>query len=136
MNSFQLYIVISSLCVFLILMYGNYRCSNKATYFHDPLLTKLGLLDLDGWSLTHVLFYVLLGYLFPKHFVYLMLVGILWEIVEEFVLNHLKSVDYHSKCAKILPRDQEARWWFGRVSDIPMNAIGFAIGYHLSKRRR
>ena len=134
MNSIQLYIVISSLCVFLILAYGNYRCSNKDTYFKDPLLTKLGVLDLDGWSLTHVLFYVLLGYLFPEHFVYLMLAGILWEIVEEFVLNHLSSLDYHSKCSKILPpRDQENRWWFGRVSDIPMNALGFVIGYRLAK---
>lgn len=135
MNSLHLYLIISSLCVCLIFTYGNYRCSNKDTYFKDPLLTKLGLMDLDGWSLTHILFYLLLGYLFPDHFVPLMLMGVLWEIVEHFVLNHLKSLNYHAKCTNmLLPRDQENRWWFGRVSDIPMNALGFAIGYHLNKK--
>lgn len=135
MRSDQLYFIICSLCVCLILAYGNYRCFNKDTYFKDPLLTKLGLLDLDGWSLTHVLFYVLLGYLFPDHFVPLMLMGVLWEIVEEFVLNRLSSA--RSKCDKIvLPRDHENRWWFGRVSDIPMNALGFVIGFHLKNKLR
>lgn len=126
LTPFQQYVAITMICVCAIVTYGNVRCSSK-THFKDPLLTQLGLFDLDGWSLTHVIYYALLGYLFPKHMGSLFFVGVLWEIVEEFVLNRLSSA--RTSCASILPRDDpEQRWWFGRVSDIPMNTIGLIIG--------
>jgi len=119
----KLYFFISFLCVTLILLYGSVRCTT-AFHFKDPLLTKLGPFDLDGWSVSHGLFYILLGYLFPDHFILLMFMGILWELMEEFVLN------------SILPKGGGCqRWWFGRISDIPMNAIGFMIGVALSKKK-
>lgn len=128
MNSFQLYIVISSLCFAVIWAYSHYRCASHSRYFRDPLLTKLGIWDLDGWSLTHVLFYILLGYLFPNQFVPLMAAGVLWELTESYILNRLSS---RGKCTEM----DSGSWWFGRVSDIPMNAIGFAIGYRLAQKK-
>ena len=126
----KLYLFISFLCVALILLYGSVRCTT-AFHFKDPLLTKFGIFDLDGWSVSHVLFYILLGYLFPDHFILLMFMGILWELMEEFVLNSLSSA--RTKCDRLLPKG--VRGTHERISDIPMNAIGFIIGVALSKKK-
>lgn len=89
-------------CILVLAIYGS-------VVKRDPLLTKLGVWDLTGWSLTHVLFYSLLGYRCPDNFKLIMAFGVVWEIVE-----HLLS--------------RFGVWWYGRVSDIVMNAIGFGLG--------
>ena len=129
MNTTTQYVTIVTLCVAAILAYSNYRCSSRSRYFRDPLLTKLGVWDLDGWSLTHVLFYVLLGYLFPTQFVPLMAAGVLWELTESHIMTRLSA---RGKCAEM----ESSSWWFGRLSDIPMNALGFYLGRCLLRARR
>ena len=95
----------------LVILYGRYICSRQ---LKDPLLRKLGVLDLDGWSLTHVLLYMYLGYTFPTHFATIMTGGVIWELLESSQGNN--------------------SWWFGRLSDILVNAIGFLLGCHAMKK--
>lgn len=73
-NEIKKLIVIFVICVLIILCYQIYRCKNQSK--EDPLLMKLGVFDLDGWSMTHVFFYILLGYIFPKSFFTLMVIGV------------------------------------------------------------
>jgi len=78
-NSSQYYLIYL-IPLSLIFSYGQYRCSNKN--FKDPLEKKIGIPGLDGWSLSHIMFFMLMGYLFPNTFIQTMTMGILWEIFE------------------------------------------------------
>ena len=134
-NKERCYILIYSLfIVFTIAIYGKFRCSNKD--FNDPLLLKLGIWDLDGWSLTHLFFHMSLGYLFPKHIFYITFFAVLWELFEWYVgvykptfangLGHCLTTDNDDI-------DSEKVWWYGKISDIIVNLTGFIIGYCIRK---
>ena len=85
----------------------------------DPLTEKLGVSNLTYWSILHILFYVIVGYLFPNYFVTAQLLGIGWELFEcgaGWATHHL------------FPGNN---WWYGVGSDIVMNVIGFLIGAYL-----
>ncbi len=71
----------SLIAIALIMIYGKYRCDHKD--FKDPLETKL-ILGLDGWSMTHVTFFGILGYMYPEYFWYALFWGIIWELFEHF----------------------------------------------------
>ena len=117
--------IITSVCVAVIIGYAKVKCTKSVSKSQnlDPLLKEIGIGDLTGWSLTHVAFYVLLGCMFPQDFKLLMLIGIIWEIIEHYVLNKIGWTK--ADCLDDV-------WWYGRVSDIFMNAIGFWLGYFIS----
>ena len=52
----------------LIFLYGRFRCLNKDNY-KDPLENGIKKTSLDGWSLTHLFFYMLIGFLYPNTFI-------------------------------------------------------------------
>lgn len=127
--------VIGLLCVFCIVAYGTYRC--KTTDFTDPLTFSLfpAPLDkyLDGWGISHYLFFTLLGYLFPepKLIAYSFFCGVLWEIVE---FSMKDKPFYISKCNYTMTTDKGEGWWYGRWQDLVMNSLGLWTGYYLSKK--
>jgi len=83
-------------CVFLIFIYSSYIRDNKD--FKDVLQTKLGLFDLDGWSVSHLLFFMLIGYNYgDKYLVAAFILGVIWEIFEKLYAGKL------------------SRWWFDSV---------------------
>ena len=79
------YYIMYLLPLCFIFPYGKYRCTHKD--FKDPLETSL-FFGLDGWSGTHVLFFLMMGYLFPKSFILSMLLGISWELFEHLYGKH------------------------------------------------
>ena len=72
-------------CVGIIMKYSDtldyYLTQNEnkkyAWYFKGGQITL--------WSLTHFLFFLGLGYLFPKNIVFAMSGGILWEVYEFYL---------------------------------------------------
>ena len=133
-NNFTLYISIFIICITTILVYGRYRVLNKKTY-KDPLIsTKIiqskmfG--DVDGWSFAHFFFFMLIGYLFPNELYLSMTFGIIWELFEHlsgkykpacltgFSIGYTDDAEYEG-------------WWYGKLSDLLMNLVGFLIGSRL-----
>ena len=110
------------------LLYGKYRCTHPK--FVDPFLTKLGIGDLDGWSIIHVAEYIILGYLFPHYFYFIMSMGVIWECFEFYYeranLNIFKG---YGQCST---DSGDQVWWYGKISDLICNLVGFRIGYALS----
>ena len=118
-------------------MYGKYRSNNPE--FNDPLLYKFGIGDMDGWSVVHIFEFILLGFLFPDYFYLTIFLGILWELFEfyceykkpkwligyGFTLNTVKC-DNKNEC-------KEQIWWYGKISDIFFDIIGFTIGMNIRK---
>ena len=117
------------IAVFQILMvfgYGKFR-RIKAQTFSDPFMTKLGVGDLDGWSILHLITFALLGYIYPEEFWFSMFLGVLWEFIE-WSLGALDVPEWVRVFAGAAVPDGEGRWWYGRLSDIVMNALGFGLG--------
>ena len=116
----------------LIFSYGNFRCKNPD--YRDPLMRKLGILDLDGWSITHFLTYMLITYIFPDYWVLIAVMGVSWEVFEQVLGSSRPGwLGGFGNCATTDPNVKE--WWFGRLSDIVINFMGMSIGYYLAKRK-
>ena len=129
MNNNYKVVLIACACFLAICLYGKYRCNNPD--YHDPLMKQLGIFDLDGWSLAHIGFFALLGYLYPDTFVVAMGLGIGWELFEQVLgKNRPGALGGFGDCITTDPA-VEGPWWFGRISDIVMNVLGFMLGVWL-----
>jgi len=136
MQPFKPYLQISLIyliCVFIIVAYGTFRC--KTTSFTDPLTFTIAPppLDkyLDGWGISHLLFFALLGYLYPQYIWFSFVLGVLWELLEYSFKSH---PFYLSGCKYNMTTHKGEGWWYGRWQDIVMNSIGLLCGYAIAKR--
>jgi hypothetical protein len=125
-------ITISVIVVIAIVAYGTYRCNSPN--FQDPLTRSVAgpPFDryLDGWGITHFLFYGLLAFLFPRRIGVIFLLGVAWEIVEMIFKDH---PFYLSDC-KYEMTTSYGGWWYGRWEDIVMNSAGICVGWLLGRR--
>lgn len=87
-------------------------------------MTKIGLYDLDIWSVIHFVYYGGFGYYYPNHFVFVMCGGVGWELFEQMLGESrpgwLGGFDKGNINIKDCPN-----WLYGRKSDILMNVTGF-----------
>jgi hypothetical protein len=81
----------------------------------------------DGWSLTHLLFYGFLGMAFPDHFIISMVMSVAWEVFEHL----LGRVTWFTYLIERANTDSRHPFWYGKPSDILVNAIGFLGGAQL-----
>lgn len=123
------------LTVLAIVIYGTIRCKGK---FVDPLtksfVGKPWDSFLDGWGISHFLFYMALGYYFPHRLLFLTTLGVLWELIESLFKEH---PFYLSKCHyKGTDREGGAHWWYGRWQDVIMNTLGLLVGALIASHSR
>ncbi len=129
--------------VILIVAYG---CYIRARGVRDPLAVPLYshpiLQEVDGWSVSHLLFFALLGYLYPGHHLQFLIVGGLWEVVESALGQNRLEVS--GKRVQLIgdqaedgsPTGKKDAYWYGKESDIVMDALGYALGDRLSRAVR
>jgi len=133
MNDYAKITAICLTCVLVIVVYGTFRCKNSS--FVDPLTFSFAPppLDkyLDGWGISHLLFFALLGYLFPKQLLFSFFLGVIWELVEYSMKDH---PFYLTKCNYNMKTHEGEGWWYGRWQDIVMNTAGLWIGSALRTR--
>jgi hypothetical protein len=111
------------------LLYGKYRCMHPE--FEDPLQNQSGFWDIDGWSAIHIAQFTFLGFLFPAYFIFIMGIGLAWEGME--FLYESRKLQFFQGFGHCVSTDQspDKVWWYGKVSDIFSNLLGFGIGYFL-----
>lgn len=108
--------------IFLICVYGHMRCKYK---FFDPLSMKLGVGDLDGWSVTHFVLFLVSGRMFPDKKLLLFVYGVLWEAIEHLLGRSRPSwLGGWAACEDNPNSEYIEGWWFGRLSDLAVNAAG------------
>jgi len=126
-------IVICLLCFIIICLYGRFRCQHPD--FQDPLMKQFHLYDLDGWSLSHFLFFMMIGYMYPDKFYLSVLLGIIWELFESFYGKKRPGfLGGFGDCATTDPNVESGAWWYGRLSDIICNVVGLLVGIILHQK--
>lgn len=126
----KFYFLYFIICILVIFLFGRYRCMNIKK-FRDPLETSFNkTVGIDGWSSTHLFFYMFIGYNYPKTFYLTTFFGILWELFETYVGIYKPSFLYGwGYCKK---GKTKKVWWYGKYSDIIVNIIGFLIGQYIA----
>jgi hypothetical protein len=132
MNPYFAILLICFITIFVIVAYGTFRC--QRTSFVDPL-TKCPVGPpwdkfLDGWAITHYLFFLLLGYLYPEHILFSWTLGVGWELVEFMAKDR---PFYLSKCNYEVTTENGGGWWYGRWQDVVTNTLGLMSGLVLRK---
>ena len=125
-------------CILIIFIYGNYRCNNPE--YNDILQTSIGVWDLDGWSLSHLLFFTFIGYQCvngcknTKYLILAFIAGVIWELFEYYYGK--KRPDWlGGNCNSGTDKKGEKDvWWYAKSSDIIMNLLGLLIGYYLKNK--
>jgi len=129
--SVALYVV----CIIAIIAYGAHIRRSKTPdflarrIFHHPICQ-----DIDGWSISHFLFFGALGVLFPGRHLQFLLVGTGWEVVET-VLGQNRVEVSGQRLQLIGDQDVTGRptgdgdaYWYGKESDILVDILGYSIG--------
>jgi len=118
----------------MIFTYGSYRCKNPD--FKDPLETPIGIGELDGWSLTHFLLFIIVGYMFPDKYVMALAIGCGWELFENYYgENRPGWLGGYGDCDKLASgKTEDGNWWYGKWTDIVMNTLGIIVGVYLNRK--
>lgn len=106
----------------------------------EPLkqtLLQLGYIRLDWWSLSHFLFFAVLGYWFPNNLGFFFIFGIFWELLEDFLAKDTDTrlVDCshkkNSSFAKFWCNGYQDGYWYGKADDVAVNMTGYLAGWGL-----
>ena len=133
---YTFYAAIVIVCILgysLYLTGGDFQDAEKAAKAaeDDPLnktVVDIGIDRINGWSVSHIMYYIGCGFIFPGCWKLFIGLGIGWEIFETIAGHYYK---------KNLPEDKLNTgkaydvFWEGRWSDLAMNTIGFLIGVAL-----
>jgi len=126
-------------CIAVILTYQKILTLNtlaeNSTNIADLLNNNIFTIDISAWSLSHFIFYTILGYYYPKKIKTLIAVGIAWEFIEyiggTFIISPQAEIDKIT--AKGLK--YKSKWWAGCASDLIYNYLGILVGSHLAKMK-
>ena len=134
---FLLYIT----CFLVIVFYGKYRCKqieDHTDILEFNLFKNSNKYGIDGWSITHVLFNAVIGYLYPKALFLSLFLGGLWETFETYVGMYRPNImeEYGFCSPNGIQTDKKTKvWWYGKKSDIIVNFVGFMIGKTLRENK-
>lgn len=67
----------------------------------------------DIWHIYHVLLYIIIGLIFPNHYILILLISLIWEYIEHIFFKDFKF------CNQI---------FCGRYEDFILNLLGYYIG--------
>lgn len=76
---------------------------------------------LDVWHIYHLLFWIIIGQLYPNKYIYVFIYSIIWECFEHI---------FYKKTCNI------KGFFVGRIEDIITNMIGYTIGSYLNNRNK
>ena len=87
---------------------------------------------IDILTLSHFLFWLVAGYVFPNKYMYVVIIGLLWELFEYMIVK----VDVLYKLVKkywFVPE----RYWnetiYNKIIDMIVNLLGYSLGCLLVK---
>lgn len=132
-------VVIASLIVlrYVYLLKTNEHSERKL--IHNDVMNRI-VIDLSGqrlswWRISHFLMYFILGFLFPKCWLFLVIVGFLWEVfeftIQYFAYQNNRTTYRQQSAAPAI--DYDTVWWTGSFQDIVYNLLGLFAGVMLAR---
>lgn len=144
MNTNTKILLVITLFIIYYLVRGRYMC--PCPYPGNNFCYRT---EMYGLQMNHLLFYIIIGYLFPKYFLTWQILGICWELIE-FLPTYYPHIflPYIGGCIQLdkrddfyvnivdrwLPRSDE-HFWHPKLSDILLNITGFMIGYFIIRKQ-
>lgn len=124
-------LIIPSIVIGLIFLYGKYRCTRS--HIKDPLELPLSrhVPWFDGWSYSHLLVCFLAGKFIPEGVGFVFLLCLAWELFEFYLgairpewMKHIGG----GSCTINTDKHHEGKvWWYGKYTDILVNASGLLL---------
>lgn len=95
--------------------------------------------QVDLWSLSHLLFYMYLGAFFPCNVKFAFLLSLLFELFEDFTAadnykTFIKCGDKKEWWQKTWCSGSQDAYWYAKYSDIAVNMTGYLIGVFIMKK--
>ena len=134
------YWLVGSIAPMIVFFYGWYRCkyiTKHKDILEFSLLKNSKKYGVDGWLLSHYLFFVMMGYIFPNTLRISVISGLIWEIFEWY------CGEYKPKCLEGVgfcksPSGSKNRgkvWWYWKWQDPIANTLGFMTGKYMKVGR-
>ena len=114
----------------LMLLYGKDKFVEKDILKHNLCTTSLGFNYCSWWAISHFVFYAILGFLFPKYWVLLIIIGILFEGFEYLWGRYYEG---KSNVRFFNNKEIDAPYFFFNIRDIIANILGLTFGILLFK---
>ena len=132
----EIYILSIFLNIAIIILFISFlKCKNVFDNKYDFLtrnynFTNYDFLNeyLDGWGISHFILFAIMVYIFPKNWILILIIGIIWEFIE-ILLSYNKFLN----CYLLnYGRKKYTKWWYGRYQDIIMNIFGIIFGLYFN----
>ena len=106
--------------------YNQYNIFDKKYNF-----TNYKFLDnyLDGWGISHFVLYGIMTFIYPKYWLFIFIIGILWELFEYYLEHNLIL-----NCYVLNDSNIKQKYWYARYQDIIMNTLGILVALLLKNR--
>ena len=135
MNGFLRVFIIASIGVLGVFLYGSYRCNHPE--YKDILEKKLGIGELDCWSLVHFTLFTIIGYVTKPYsqMIFALGLGVVWELFEHYYGTERPGwLGGYGDCKNLASdKEDDGNWWYGKWTDIVMNLLGLLFGVGLRK---
>lgn len=132
------YLLLGGMCVLSVFGYGWYRCNNIKNHkdiLEFSLFGNSKSMGVDGWLLSHFVFFTVLGYLYPETLRISIIIGLMWEAFEWYVgVYKPKALEGMGFCPSPSGRKKAGEvWWYWKWQDPLSNTLGFLLGKYLQK---
>lgn len=131
-------IIISIVIAILIGIYHKILVNkyNKNMIYFDILNKKINIpvinINISGWTLSHLIFYFILGLIFPKCIYIIIIIGIFWEFIENLLGYYNKNIELQRTITRNYSNIEYNNWWSGSFKDIIVNIIGVSFGFFIN----
>ena len=94
---------------------------------------KLPATTVDWWSVSHIILYAIFGFLIPDRHSTFLLIGVIFEIVEDMLSSDkttqlINCLDANNKNNIMCKFSINNDYWYGKWDDIFMNLLGYTFG--------
>lgn len=134
--------------IILIFAYGGFRRrTGTKDFLEDKIIDHPSCPGFDGWAVAHFLFFGILGFLYPGHYLQCLIVSLGWEAFEHMLGTHkikmsgvrlqlMGATDSEGNPVDASSDDEgENDWWYGRfTTDSFFNMAGYTLGSELGQK--
>ena len=149
-NTKHLLVALIIVAFVLYYVYRGYTCPcplPKDSQTSRELVLPCARYEIEGWQVNHLVFYTILGMLFPNDFWLWQGLGVLWEMVEFVPYIHPSVLGVVGGCVRSGSITAPAHWldrsvglpspphhfWHVKLTDVILNIIGFVLGVVLRR---